>query len=173
MACVCVCTLVSIGSIGYFQEVVARLSLLSLFLNQISESETCRTGHHFLQTHKHTQTPIMIQASTKCDHCACAKQRKSLCNLHLLSIYYNLCVSVLVPRTGLHVRASVCVLFGPLMLSVLLIHRKEGNEHAVTATATQSLPDTTNTLLRCWASCLNLILFTRETNIFNGIGIMC
>lgn len=124
--CVCMymCTQASVGSIGYSQEVVARLNLLSLFLNQISESETCRTGHHFLrpniQTHMfmhtrmHTHAAILTQTSTKCD--CCARDRKSLCNAHLLIMHYTsfVCVCVYACVTGcFHVRAPVCSFVWP------------------------------------------------------------
>lgn len=83
-----VCACASVQPIGYFQEVVA---ILGFFYNQISESETCRTGHRFLWTHSrthsstHTQThpAISTQTSTNCN--CCAKRRKSHCNLHLLA----------------------------------------------------------------------------------------
>lgn len=86
-----VCACVSVQPIGYFQEVVAILGLLPFFYNQISESETRGTGHHFLWTHSRTHSSartqthpaILTQTSTNCN--CCAKRRKSHCNPHLLT----------------------------------------------------------------------------------------
>lgn len=128
--CVFVCVCLSVTSIGYFQEVVVLLSLLSFLFNQISESETCRTGHRSRQTHTNTHSYL----------------RSHICKLSLLfqreeipsqptptGSFLNTspCESVLgsgcVSTSGL----LFCVLFSLQMLSVAFADGKEGKEGSV------------------------------------------
>lgn len=126
--CVCLWMCVWVKSIGYFQEVVALLSLLSFPFNQISESERHRTGHCFLRTHTNTRRYL----------------RSHICKLSLLFHKEEIPSQPTPTGSLLHtsscgsVSGSVCVStsglllfacsFSLQMLSVAFIEGKEAKE---------------------------------------------
>lgn len=119
----CVC----VKSIGYFQEVVALLSLLSFLFNQIRESETRTTGHCFLRnTHKHTLiSPLThLQVVTVVPQIGNPFSAHTYWQLITHQFRGSVSGSVCVSTSGL---LPFACLFSLQMLSVAFIEGKEGS----------------------------------------------